>query len=80
MLEDIKENVLSRAESKKSIGVDSETNETHQKSLGEVLIEQHLKDPSFDMEEVKNQVTGILTGVSVDFYNIDIFMFDFYVT
>lgn len=72
MLEDIKENVRSRTESKESISEDSENNETHQKSLGEVLIEQHLKDPSFDMTEVKNQVTGILTGVRVFFYNIDI--------
>lgn len=77
MLKEIKENARFRIESKKSIAENSEDSKTRQKSLGEVLIEHHLKDPSFDIEEVRNQVTGILTGVRVHFYTVYIVMNSF---
>ena len=63
MLEALKEKVILRIDSEKLNEKDSTKGNSRVKSIGEILIEQHMEDPSFGMDEVNQHVIGMLIGV-----------------
>ena len=69
MLEAVKEKMILRIASEKLNEKYSPNGNSRGKSIGEVLIQQHMEDPSFDMDEVNEQVIGLVFGVrSISIY------------